>query len=340
VPDGKGISRVQRETVRALAELDRHELVVWARHPEELAVQARRVAPRLTLTWEQVGLARAAQEVDVLVTWTERLPVSVGGRFVVWLFESPSHRIAENVRRRAGVYQRASDLVTRALWKRSLRHAARVVTGSRATAGELARDVPGLDAQPLYPGLSSGFGPGGGTDAERYVFHLSSSDPRDNTEAIVAAFARLETDAVLRIGGALGNRLAAVEGEIGRLGLTGRVELTGRVSDEALVRLYQGASVYVDATLYEGFGFVPLEAMACGAPVVASRASSIPEVVGDAGILCDPHAADELAAAVGRVLSNPTLAADLRRRGLERAATFTWERTARELADVLDDVLA
>jgi glycosyltransferase involved in cell wall biosynthesis len=335
-PDGKGISRVQRETVHALAVLGRHELVVWARHPEALAVPAQRVESRLTLAWEQAGLARAAREVDVVVTWTERLPLRSRARFVVWLFESPSHRITENRRRGAGIHQRASDVVTEAVWRRSLRRAAAVVTGSQATADDLVREVPGVDARPLYPGLSAGFAPGGGAGEPRYVFHLASSDPRDNSETILAAFARVQTDARLVVGGWLGRRRAALEAEIARLGLAGRVELTGRLSDDHLVRLYQGAAVYVDATLYEGFGLVPLEAMACGAPVVASSASSIPEVVGDAGLLCDPRSPADIAAALAGVLADPSLAADLRRRGIARAAQFTWERTAAELAAVLD----
>jgi glycosyltransferase involved in cell wall biosynthesis len=327
---------VQRETVRALAELGRYELVVWARHPEALAMPARRVSPRLTLAWEQVGLARAVREVDVLVTWTERLPVLPGGRFVVWLFESPSHRIAENRRRGAGAHQRASDLVTEAVWKRSLRRAAAVLTGSQATADDLAREAPGVAARPLHPGLSGGFEPGPGPADPRYVFHLASSDPRDNTETVLRAFAGVE-GARLVVGGGLGDRHAALEREIEALGLTGRVELAGRVSEDELARLYQGAAAYVDATLYEGFGFVPLEAMACGVPLIASSASAIPEVVGDAAILCDPRDPEAMRSALKHVLGDPAAAADLRSRGLLRAAEFTWGRTAAELAAVLDE---
>jgi glycosyltransferase involved in cell wall biosynthesis len=114
------------------------------------------------------------------------------------------------------------------------------------------------------------------------------------------------------------------------------VEFLGRVSDEELVALYRGAAAYVDATLYEGFGFQPLEAMACGAPVVSSNATSSPEVAGDAALLVDPSDADALSAALVRVLNEPELAADLRRRGLVRASAFTWERTADALLDLIE----
>src|SRR5581483_9161205 len=109
-------------------------------------------------------------------------------------------------------------------------------------------------------------------------------------------------------------------------------EALGRVSDADLVELYRGAAAYLDPSLYEGFGYGVLEAMACGAPVVASDTTSIPEVTGDAALLCPRRDVDVFADAVRRVLAEPQLADDLRRRGLARAAEFTWERTGAGLA--------
>jgi glycosyltransferase involved in cell wall biosynthesis len=117
-----------------------------------------------------------------------------------------------------------------------------------------------------------------------------------------------------------------------------RAEYTGRVSDDELVRLYRGASAYVDASLFEGFGYQALEAMACGAPVVGSDATSVPEVVGDAGLLVDPRNPEALAEALVRVLSDAALAEELRRRGLERAREFTWERTADAFAELFEEL--
>jgi glycosyltransferase involved in cell wall biosynthesis len=346
-PDGKGIARVQRHTVEALAALGlRHELVVFyrdSRAPELLPREAELVAVRSprTIVWEQLGLCRAVKDhgLDVVLTWTERLPLRGGGHYVVWLFESPSHRIAQNRLVGASAYQRASDLLTTAIWRRSLRRAAAVVSGSAATAADLRREVPELGAvQPVYPGLTAEFSPGPSTEAGRYVFHLSSSDPRDNTEAVLAAYAaarsRLDDPPELLVGGGLGARDPILRARAGA-----GIHFLGRVSDERLVDLYRGALAYLDATLYEGFGYQVLEAMACGAPVVASWASSIPEVVGDAGLLCPPNDTEELAAALVRIVSEPRLAEELRSRGLRRAAEFTWQRTARALADVIDAAL-
>lgn len=328
-PEGKGHARTARRTVESLAALESgHELVAFVRSvaaAELLPRDVERVVvrDRVALTWEQVGLPRAVRRhrLDVVLTLTDRLPLVGGGRYVVWLFELPTHRIAENRRRGAGLYQRGSDLLTLALWRRSLRRAVRVVAGSRATARELGLDVP-----VVYPGLDERFAPGAGEDG-RYLLHLASDDPRDNTAAVLDAYARVRERVPV---------LLVVAGALSAPPARAGVEYRGRVPDDELIRLYRGASAYVDATLYEGFGYQPLEAMACGAPVVASNRSSIPEVVGDAGLLAEPEP-DALAAAVLRVLEEPGLAEELRGRGLERARTFTWERTARELLAVLED---
>jgi glycosyltransferase involved in cell wall biosynthesis len=303
---------------------------VFARHPEELP-GAVPVTERRALRWEQRGLPRVFREhhLDALLTWSERLPLRDGGPYLVWLFEPPTYRIAQNRLVRAGLYQRASDLVTLALWKRSLRRAALVLTGSDATREAIRHIAP--RARTLYPGLEPGFGPGSRPSDRRYVLHIASSDPREDTGTALDAFA----EARRRIGGGL--RLVVVGGRA----VDGEgVESLGRVSDEQLVDLYRSAAAYLDTSLYEGFGYQVLEAMSCGTPVVASATTSLPEIVGDAGLLCAPGEAEAFAGALGRVLTDTALAARLRDRGLERAREFTWERTARELADAVDEVLA
>jgi glycosyltransferase involved in cell wall biosynthesis len=306
-PDGKGIARVQRHTVEALRVLGRHELVVFTR----------RFRP--SLAWEQaLPLVYRRHRLDAFLTWSERLPLAGGGRYLVWAFEPPTHRIETNRAVGAGAYQRAADVATRLLWRRSLRRAAVVFTGSDATRDAL--DVP---ARTLYPGLDPRFSPGSRPlpTRDRYVLYLGSRDPREDTDAALRAFAEVDVD-VRVAGGWIGPR-------------QDRVTYLGRVSDDELVELYRGATAYVDTSRYEGFGYQVLEAMACGAPVLATGGTSIPEIVGDAGIVCRPAA---LAAELKRVLDDAELAAKLRARGLERAARFTWERVAREISDAVDRI--
>lgn len=323
-PRGKGISRVQRRTVESLRALDRHELVVFARHSEELPGSVA-VAERPALVWEQRGLPRAVRRhrLDAMLTWSERLPLAGGGRYLVWLFEPPTHRIRQNRISGASTYQRGSDLVTLALWRRSLRRAALVLAGSRATA-----EAIGVPARVLYPGRDAEFTPGPGREG-LYVLHIGSNDPRDDTETALEAFARARLPDGARLLVAGGYRGSPRE----------RVEYLGRVPDEELLALYRGAAAYLDASLYEGFGFQVLEAMACGAPVVATSVTSIPEIAGDAALLCPPASAEALAAALEQAVTDPAVGARLRTRGLERAAAFSWERTAATLTEAVDEVL-
>jgi glycosyltransferase involved in cell wall biosynthesis len=336
-PSGKGITRVQRGIVQALRARGAPELVVFSRHPEELGGDALLVRPRLTLLWEQLGLLRRGRGLDAFLTWTERLPLAGGPPFVVWLYEVPQHRIEQNRRSGAGAYQRLSDLVTQLLWRRSLRRAAWVLTGSAATETELLALAPELSGKtsPLLAALDDRFRPGVGPAAPPYLFHLGSSDARDNTETVLDAYRLLRDELPsappLVVAGGLDTRAEAL-----RARAPAGVELRGRVSDEELVALYQGATAFVDASLYEGFGYQVLEAMACGAPVVASNTTSIPEVVGEAGILCDPRSPEAFADALRRLLERPELAAELRAKGLARAAEFSWARTVEELVSVLE----
>ena len=317
---GKGLSRVQRETVRALAALRRHELIAYVAEDIELEVPQVRVRRRPAVVWEHVGLRRAANRAQAVLTWTDRLPLGGGGRFVVWLFELPTRRMALNRERGAGPYQRASDVLTERLWRRSMRRAARVLASSETTAAQLHAELPELgEVEVLHPGIDERFAPGPGREG-RYVFHLASKDPRDNTATVVEAV-RLANE-----------RLR----EPVRLVIAGAG--TARVSDDELLELYRGATAYLDASLFEGFGYQPLEAMACGAPVVGSIASR--EVVGEAGLLFEPRDPQAQANALVRLLEEPGLADELRGRGLRRAQEFSWERTAERLADVLDEVVS
>ena len=326
VPQGKGISRVQRRTVEALRRLGRHDLVVFARHPEELP-GAVAVDERPALRWEQVGMPRAVRRhrLDAMLTWTERLPLAGGGRYLVWLFEPPTHRIRQNRIAGAPVYQRASDLVTLALWRRSLRRAAHVFAGSLATARSLERDAP-----VLYPGVDPEFVPASGAK-EPYVLAILTGDPREDDGAALRVF-----EAVRERLPSTGLRMLVAGGFRGpeRPG----VEYLGRVPDARLVELYQSASAYVETSRYEGFGFQALEALACGTPVLATDVTSLREVVDGGGLLCAPGDETCLTDGLARLLEDSEHAARLRERGLEHARTFRWERTAEAISAAVDEV--
>ena len=170
----------------------------------------------------------------------------------------------------------------------------------------------------------------------RYALSLCTLEPRKNLGRLVKAFAAVAASSALRdlrlvLVGALGWKSESLMETIQTSGLLSeQLILLGHVPDEDLRALLTRASVFVYPSLYEGFGLPALEAMQCGAPVITSNTSSLPEVVGDAAVTVDPTDDDALAQAMTDVLLKADLAADLRRRGLERAKTFTWRRTVDE----------
>lgn len=174
-----------------------------------------------------------------------------------------------------------------------------------------------------------------------YLFNIGGFDRRKNLpltiEAFAAALPQLPSEAKLVIAGAphSGNELVfpPLEPVIKRLGIGDRVVLTGRVSDAERRALYQAATGYITASEYEGFGLTPLEAMACGVPAIVADRTSLPEVVGDAGLIVEP-AVRELAAAMVDLLMEEDLRTELSRRSLERAALFTWQAAAEATAAV------
>jgi alpha-1,3-rhamnosyl/mannosyltransferase len=170
-----------------------------------------------------------------------------------------------------------------------------------------------------------------------YIVSLCTLEPRKNLGRLVAAYDRLcdrrgpQWDLVLI--GAAGWGDTRVD-EMLQQPRRGRVILPGRVSQAQLPPLLAGAQAMAFVSLGEGFGLPPLEAMAVGCPVVASNTTSLPEVVGDAGLLVDPKDIDAISDALERILSDTVLAAELSAKGRARAARFTWLRTARETAEV------
>lgn len=178
-----------------------------------------------------------------------------------------------------------------------------------------------------------------GLAAGKYVLSLSTIEPRKNLPGLVRGFfaaasaGRVPEDVDLVIAGAKGwmweESLRAIAGANRRLGRK-RVRWIGYVPHGEKSAVMAGAAVFAYPSFYEGFGLPPLEAMALGVPVVTSPTSSLPEVCGDAALYVDPRDSDGLAAAIAGVIADPLVAADLARKGLLRAETFTWRKAAQE----------
>jgi glycosyltransferase involved in cell wall biosynthesis len=167
-----------------------------------------------------------------------------------------------------------------------------------------------------------------------YILYVGTIQPRKNLDTLIEAYNMLKSergiDCKLVIVGRKGWLYDTLFARIGELGLSNDVIFTGFVPDEELPFIYDGARVFAYLSLFEGFGLPPLEAMACGVPVVTSNTTSLPEVVADAGIAVPPTAVAEVAEALVSVLGSEDTAAAMREKGLARALSFSWESAARE----------
>jgi glycosyltransferase involved in cell wall biosynthesis len=180
-----------------------------------------------------------------------------------------------------------------------------------------------------------------GLDAP-YVLFVSTIEPRKNVPTLVRAVWQLiecyKEPVHLVLAGGRGWLFEDAFAIVEELGLDQWVHFVGRVSSEDLLYLYNGAELLAHPAFYEGFGLPPLEAMACGLPVIVSNVASLPEVVGDAGLLVDPHDVDELTVSMWRVLRDDVLHHEMREKGLRQAKQFSWERAARETAAIYQRV--
>ncbi len=322
--------------------------------PEADRAQVTVVPPHSQAVFEQLTLPMIAARLRASAVYSLRECGALWGPpLLLHVTEDPEVRWAREPMRLVGPgggvgREIARRGYSRLIMNRALRRA-RVVTCTYATATDLERSH-GLPAEsvtvvPL------------GVDLDRfrrlerrtsnedvYLFHLSSADPREHTSVIVDAFARLvarTTQPVrLVIAGDLGSSRQPLVDLVATLGLYGKVETLGRVSDERLVELYSGAAATVLASMDEGFGLQPLEAMACGSLLVSTPARATREVAGEAEIEWTPLDSDRMSVAFETVLRDRTRqarAAEINRRAV---AHFSWDRTAQRVHDLLDEVVA
>lgn len=216
-----------------------------------------------------------------------------------------------------------------------LRASRAVVTDSEATRRDVLAHyrVPPERVQVAYPAYDAGrFHPAddAAPDGPRYLLYVGNVAPHKNLIRLVEAFAQLPGSAATLVIRGSGRpwHVDPMHRRIDELGIADRVDWRPYEDAATLPDLYRGARALVLPSLYEGFGLTALEAMACGTPVIAARAASIPEVVGDAALLVDPLDVAGIAEAMASLLTDHALATDLRDRGVARARSFSWERTA------------
>lgn len=353
---GAGISRYIRNLLPRLRELGEHELSVYLGDravPPEFAPDGRfhlrfsrlpTRRPALRILWEQVlaPLTLAMEGIDLLHSLGYVQPFLAGCRSVVTFHDLSFVLYPAN-------FNTANRLYLRSFSRWSAARADRIVAVSENTKRDLVRLLGVAEAKidVVHHGIEDSFRPLGRDEVEafrrrkglpeRFILFLGTIEPRKNLETLLDAYAMLRREGLphaLVIAGARGWQCEGVFRRQEQLGLGEEVAFPGYVPYPEQPLWYNAADVFVYPSLYEGFGFPPLEAMACGTPVVASNTSALPEVVGEAGLLCDPHSVEGLAQAMRRVLVDQDLRCQLAERGLARARQFTWQEAARRTAAV------
>ena len=232
----------------------------------------------------------------------------------------------------------------------SVHRAQRVITISQSTKHDIVRIFGVAEARVIVVpcGVEEGFwaehlDPLPFQVPDKFILHVGTLEPRKNIVRLVHAFERLKQTKLphkLVLAGGKGWYADEIMQAIQASAVREEIILLGYVASEYLPALYRAADVFVFPSLYEGFGLPPLEAMASRTPVIVSEASSLPEVVGDAGILIDPYDENALTEAIASVLTNSARREDLSQRGYERAKAFSWSATAESVAQVYREVLA
>jgi glycosyltransferase involved in cell wall biosynthesis len=179
---------------------------------------------------------------------------------------------------------------------------------------------------------------------DEFILYVGTLEPRKNVTRLAKAYSLLSKDIRTRyslvLAGAAGWFSTEIISEIEALQMGDRIRMIGYVDQQTLPGLYSLASLFAYISVYEGFGAPPLEAMACGTPVISSNTSSLPEAVGDAGVLVDPYNVDEITAQLQTLLTDDSLRISLSKAGLERVKRFDAAEKAREVLGIFEEVFA
>jgi glycosyltransferase involved in cell wall biosynthesis len=356
-----GIGTYIRNLLRHLARIDRDSEYVLLCQEPDLGVAAQ-LGPNFRAVLEpspnysfreqfHVPWVLRRERPDVFHAPHYVLPPLTRGRTVVTIHDCIHLMFPQYLPSRAAyVYARAS------MWS-AARQAHRILTVSEASKRDIIHffSVPPEKVVVVYNAIEERFAATPSEEAiervreryqlnHRFVLYVGNIKPHKNLVRLIEAFARLRTrdddELKLLIIGDEISKLPALRRAVHSHKLHKHVRFLGYLGDETLAILYRLASVFVFPSLYEGFGLPPIEAMASGTPVVTSNVSSLPEVTGDAAVLVDPYNVDSIVEGIARVLADPALAAELRRKGIARARDFSWARSVARTCEVYREICA
>ncbi|OGE87921.1 MAG: hypothetical protein A3J07_00140 [Candidatus Doudnabacteria bacterium RIFCSPLOWO2_02_FULL_49_13] len=357
LPNPTGVERYAAELIKNLARLDsKNEYILYFRTkpqpwfyelPKNFHI---RLIPfpkfwtQIRLSWEMI-----THPVDVLVILASVLPI-IHPRNSIFT----THDVAFEMFPQAFTRFMRNYLIWSTRF--AAKHARKILAASQATKDDLVRlykinpdkitvTLLGFSSEEFYPrqyeqvqAVLDKYG----LVYQKYVLFVGTIQPRKNVERLAEAFHKLRkqyhVEEKLAIFGGRGWLWEPIVKKIKMVGLDGSAKYYDYVAKEDLPFLYAGAKLLTLPALYEGFGLPPLEAMASGVPVVVSNISSLPEVVGEAGVLVDPNSVDSIAEGLLKVLTDNNLRQEMISKGLEQAKKFSWENTAKKTLEVIESI--
>lgn len=344
-----GIGTYLQNLIRRIGQMGNNEIVLFG-DPDKLKNNGFPVincnAPIYGIKEQLLfpGLVRKAN-IDLFHAPHYAVPLLAPGKMVVTIYDI-IHLIFPEYLSLMG------KLYARIMYRAATSKALKIMTISEHTKNDL---ISRFKIEPskiavAYPGVSEEFTPAltkSKAISDRYGSYLlfvGALRPHKNIPRLIEAFELIRQNnktglKLLIIGDGKEPYKSKITTMISQRRLEKEVFILSGVSNNDLISYYQNASLFVFPSLYEGFGLPPLEAMACGCPVVSSNTSSLPEVAGDAAILFDPYNTDEIADAVTKVLTDETLKDTLIRKGLARSKIFSWDSTAAAIASVYEEAM-
>jgi glycosyltransferase involved in cell wall biosynthesis len=364
----RGIGNYTLKLIQNLALMDsENQYLLYVDHddfegvlPKKTNFKVNKISPSNYLLWEQIALPLQARRdsLDILHCTGNTAPILIDKRIRLVstihdvMYLKDRHELAES----ASLYQRVGRLYRRMVVPRTVNHLSMVITVSEFSKNDISKHIRGFkngfirvtheaagiefycsDRHEALEKIQDKFNFTGD-----YILTLGALDPRKNTELVIQKFIELKNEwhfnEKLLIVGIPNWRQTDIFKIVRRSGRSKDIIFLDFVSEGEMVLLYNAAAVFLYPSLYEGFGIPPLEAMACGVPVIASNTTSIPEVVGDAALLIDPVNGEEFKSALMRLLMDGIFCDILRERGFKQAQKFSWRKMALETLEVYKEV--
>ncbi len=297
------------------------------------------------ILWEQLAWPFLARRANLLHSMAFVTPILTRCPTIVTMYDLSFIHFPDR-------FPRLQRLYLTMMSRRSCRRARHIITISESGRQDVHQffDVPLERITVVYPGVDSVYKPLPADDVtvfrqakqlpNRFLLHVGTLQPRKNIPVLLKAFTRVIKDSArsddlhLILAGGKGWLFDEIFRLVEQLGIQTWVHFTGYVPDDELPLWYNAATAFVFPSVYEGFGMPVVEAMACGTPVIASNASSIPEAAGTAALLFAPQDMDGLVEAITAVIHSPSRQQEMRQAGLRQAARFSWERAGEETAVV------